>query len=151
MDKVTSQQRSEIMRQIKSSGTALEREVQKVLRRQKVYFAKNVKSIIGNPDIVFRRKKVLVFIDSCFWHGCSDHCRLPTSRIDYWHDKIARNKKRDDYVNKELKQKGWKILRFWEHELRGNFDGCIKTILKKAKPNRVSQPHEPISWITEEE
>jgi DNA mismatch endonuclease (patch repair protein) len=133
VDKVTSQQRSEIMRQVKSTGTSLERLVQKALRHHRVYFAKNVKSIVGNPDLVFRRKKLLVFIDSCFWHGCPEHCRVPSSRTEYWHNKISRNKQRDKHVNLALKQEGWKILRFWEHELNDNFDSCVSLILQENK------------------
>lgn len=72
----------------------------------------------GKPDFVFRRERVAVFVDGCFWHGCRRHCRMPKSRLDFWRPKIARNKRRDLEVNRILRAMGWRVLRVWEHDLR---------------------------------
>jgi len=117
------------MQNIRSSGSVAERMFMKELRRQKIYFAKNVKSLVGKPDVVFRRKKIAVFIDSDFWHGNPKLFRMPKTNIDYWRNKICTNINRDKKVNKELKFQGWTILRFWEYDVRRKLDGCISKLM----------------------
>lgn len=72
----------------------------------------------------------MVFIDSDFWHGHPQRCTMPKTNIEYWKDKIASNRKRDRYVNRNLKEKGWKVIRIWEYDIKKNFDKCVKRILK---------------------
>lgn len=67
-------------------------------------------------DIVFTRVKVAVFIDGCFWHGCPEHATMPRTNAEYWEPKLARNKARDAEVTCLLREHGWTVLRFWEHE-----------------------------------
>ncbi|MFF7291047.1 very short patch repair endonuclease [Microbacterium sp. NPDC008134] len=67
-------------------------------------------------DIVFTRRRIVVFIDGCFWHGCPDHAALPKSNTGYWLPKLQRNIERDLETNMMLENAGWKVLRFWEHE-----------------------------------
>ena len=129
MDNLTKEQRRKNMQNIRSSGSVAERMFMKELRRQKIYFAKNVKSLVGKPDVVFRRKKIAVFIDSDFWHGNPKLFRMPKTNIDYWRNKICTNINRDKKVNKELKFQGWTILRFWEYDVRRKLDGCISKLM----------------------
>lgn len=75
-------------------------------------------TVFGKPDFIFRAQKLAVFVDGCFWHGCRYHCRLPASNESYWHPKILRNQLRDKSVTRELRKRGWRVLRIWEHELR---------------------------------
>ena len=103
------------------------------LKRRKVYFASYVDSIIGKPDIVFRRKKIAVFIDSDFWHGHPKRCIMPKTNIDYWLNKIARNRKRDKEVNCILEKDGWDVIRLWEYNVKNRFDKCINIILNALK------------------
>lgn len=130
MDNLTISQRRKNMQNICSTGTTPEIVIMRALRRQNIYFTKNVKSIIGKPDIVFRRKKIVVFIDSDFWHVHPRRFIMPQSNKRYWKEKIRRNKERDSEVNKELKKTGWKVIRIWEHDVKHNTDKCIKKILK---------------------
>ena len=130
MDNLTRVQRRKNMQNIRSTGTAPETLVMLALQRQNVYFAKNVQSIIGKPDIVFRRKKTAVFIDSDFWHMHPERFIMPKSNRVYWKDKVRRNKERDNEVNKKLKEAGWKVIRIWEYDTKRNIDKCIKKILK---------------------
>jgi DNA mismatch endonuclease, patch repair protein len=67
-------------------------------------------------DIVFPRQRLAVFIDGCYWHGCPEHCRMPTRNAEYWEAKIARNRARDTRVTKSLTDSDWRVLRIWEHE-----------------------------------
>ena len=91
-------------------------------------YRKNNSTLFGKPDISIVSKKIVVFIDSCFWHGCSEHLRIPHSNNDYWNNKIERNKKRDQIVIAYYKEKEWKILRFWEHQIKDNLEEVIKQI-----------------------
>ncbi len=117
------------MRNIRSIGTTPERMVMRELRKRKIYFAKHVAKIAGKPDIVFRRKKVIVFIDSDFWHGHPGQYTMPKTNVDYWCSKIARNKERDIHVTTELQKEGWTVIRLWEHDIKKDFDNCINTII----------------------
>ncbi len=67
-------------------------------------------------DLVFRRDKIAVFLDGCFWHGCPEHYTQPATNFEYWSAKISGNIERDKDTNARLEQAGWTVLRFWEHE-----------------------------------
>lgn len=70
------------------------------------------------PDFVFRKERVAVFVDGCFWHGCPKHCRMPAGNRAFWRKKLTANRERDRRVNRELRRAGWRVVRIWEHELR---------------------------------
>jgi DNA mismatch endonuclease (patch repair protein) len=86
--------------------------------------------LLGNPDFVFPKARLVIFVDGCFWHGCETHCRIPESNREYWADKINRNVKRDKRMTKEIQKKKWVVIRIWEHDLKS--DNYIK-ILEKIK------------------
>lgn len=67
------------------------------------------------PDIVFTRRKVAIFVDGCFWHGCPLHGRQPKVNDWYWGPKLARNRERDEASNRALLDAGWSVTRVWEH------------------------------------
>jgi len=67
-------------------------------------------------DMVFTRTRVAVFIDGCFWHGCPDHHRPARTNAEFWSAKVAGNRERDARTNALLRDAGWTVLRFWEHE-----------------------------------
>lgn len=67
-------------------------------------------------DLVFRRQRVAVFVDGCYWHGCPEHYRGPATNPGYWSGKIARNRERDADTDAKLRQAGWSPVRIWEHE-----------------------------------
>jgi DNA mismatch endonuclease (patch repair protein) len=79
--------------------------------RFRVYYGKE------RIDIAFPSRKLAVFVDGCFWHGCPLHSHLPKSHEDYWHPKLKKNMERDEAKNKRLEIDGWRVLRVWEHEL----------------------------------
>ncbi|NLW30019.1 MAG: very short patch repair endonuclease [Fibrobacter sp.] len=130
MDNLTKEQRRKNMTRIRSQNTKPERIIEQELKRRKIYFAKQVKTIIGKPDIVFRRKKVIVFIDSDFWHGHPKRYIKPKTNPEYWVPKIEKNVERDKKVNKELKKCGWKVIRLWEYDIKKDLNGCVRKILK---------------------
>jgi DNA mismatch endonuclease, patch repair protein len=67
-------------------------------------------------DLVFTRKRVVVFVDGCFWHGCPDHSTRPKNNADWWAQKLAANMGRDLRNTVALQQFGWTVVRVWEHE-----------------------------------
>lgn len=118
------------MQHIRSTGTTPERTVMKELKKRRIYFAAYVSKITGKPDIVFRRKKVAVFIDSDFWHGHPKRCVMPKTNPNYWKKKIEGNRKRDKFVNAELKNNGWMVIRLWEYDIKHSFEKSFQKVLK---------------------
>lgn len=131
MDNLTKAQRKKNMQNIRSNNTAPERLIMQELRRRRIYFAHHVKSLTGKPDIVFRRKKIVVFIDSDFWHGHPARYIKPKSNRKYWLAKIRRNKERDAEVNTILKKSGWKVIRIWEADIKRSIERCVKKVLRQ--------------------
>ena len=99
------------------------------LGKAKLRYKKHVSYLPGKPDIAFVDKKVVVFVDSCFWHGCRWHGTMPTSNKKFWMKKILANKERDKKTNLEYKKMGWKAIRFWEHALKNKGDEPINKIM----------------------
>lgn len=105
------------MSKVKSKGSKIEDVFAKILRAHGFSFTRNAAKYFGKPDFVLKKYKAVIFIDSCFWHGCKKHCRIPTVRRKYWVEKIARNVVRDKEVGRYYKKSGRKIFRIWEHNL----------------------------------
>ena len=127
-DNVSPQKRSQIMRKIKSKNTKLENRIISDLWKAGFRFRRNVSSLKGKPDIAIKKYKIVIFIDSCFWHGCSEHCRMPSSNKLYWEKKIKRNIERDKEVTNFYQEKRWYILRIWEHELKNDYKNILNRI-----------------------
>jgi DNA mismatch endonuclease (patch repair protein) len=70
----------------------------------------------SRADLVFRRRKVAVFVDGCFWHGCAAHGTRPRTNGAWWREKIKRNVDRDRRLDAQLAAAGWTVLRVWEHD-----------------------------------
>jgi DNA mismatch endonuclease (patch repair protein) len=129
MDTISKEKRSLVMARVRSKHTKFERAVADGLKKFGKSFTQHA-DVFGKPDIVSRKKKVAIFLDSCFWHGCRWHCRTPKSKRSYWLSKIERNKTRAKIVNKKLRKDGWYVARFWEHQFQDDFDKSIKKVKK---------------------
>lgn len=119
MDRITAIRRSENMRRIKSTHTAPEQAVGKLVRALGCRFLLHDCTLPGKPDIVFPRRHKVIFVHGCFWHQhtrCKEG-RLPHSRQDYWKPKLNRNVDRDKKNRRELRKLGWATLIVWECEL----------------------------------
>lgn len=112
--------RSRTMSAVRSSNTTPERLLRAALHRAGVRFrlgqTVQLDTRTVRPDLVFRQRRVAVFVDGCFWHRCPEHFRMPASNIEYWKPKIARNVSRDSQTDSELRDAGWAVIRIWEHE-----------------------------------
>jgi len=94
--------------------------LQKMLRQRGLRFAPDcapIASLNRKADMVFRRLKVAVFVDGCFWHGCPDHVTWPRNNSAWWRRKIQRNVERDRDTNRRLRAAGWTVIRIWEHQV----------------------------------
>ena len=129
MDTFSKQKRSEIMSRIKNKDSGIETLFRKELWRNGFRYRKNSGKYFGKPDVVLKKYKSVVFIDSCFWHGCKEHCRMPKSNRAYWNKKIQGNRKRDKSVNKDLRKEGWLVVRIWEHDVLHHLQSVIKKII----------------------
>ncbi|MFJ4998636.1 very short patch repair endonuclease [Microbacterium sp. NPDC088619] len=84
-------------------------------------------------DMLFRRARVTVLIDGCFWHGCPEHHQPPKSNAAFWSDKISTNRARDAQTTDSLTRRGWLVLRFWEHEIRADVDAVAARIIHSVR------------------
>jgi DNA mismatch endonuclease, patch repair protein len=117
-DNVSPEKRSEIMRAVKGRGNKdTELVLAHLLRQSKITGWRRSQPVFGKPDFIFPKHKFAIFVDGCFWHGCSKHCRMPKGNNAYWEQKITSNKTRDLLVTRTLRSQGWRVLRIWEHEL----------------------------------
>ena len=80
-------------------------------------------------DIVFTRRRIVVFIDGCFWHRCPQHATFPHRNSEYWLPKLQRNWERDRESDCLLRSAGWMVIRFWEHEDPVSIVSTIKGLL----------------------
>ncbi len=92
------------------------------------------------PDMVFVGAKLAVFVDGCFWHGCPLHSVMPKNNRHFWEQKLRRNRERDVENTQWLEAEGWRVLRFWEHEIEASPTDCARRIaamLGKAKDKKA--------------
>ncbi|MBU2614971.1 MAG: very short patch repair endonuclease [Elusimicrobia bacterium] len=118
----TTEQRSRNMAAIRGRGNkSTEVALAKIFRRNGITgWQRHYRRFPGLPDFTFAKHKIVVFVDGCFWHGCKIHYKSPSTRRKFWSDKITKNKQRDRKISAYYKQKGWKVLRIWEHQIKKN-------------------------------
>lgn len=138
-DKFSKQKRSEIMSKVRNKDSKMEITLRKELWKAGYRYRKNSNKHFGKPDIVLANLKTVIFVDSCFWHGCKEHGSMPETRREFWEAKIARNKERDKEVTRHYKDKGWTVIRIWEHEIKKNFDKTVEKILNKLDKTNNNQ------------
>lgn len=115
MDHLTKVQRSELMSKIRGKHTKPEIMVRRFVWGSGYRYRLHGKNLPGTPDLVFKSKWKVIFVNGCFWHG--HRCRgnkLPKTRTAFWKAKIARNKKRDSASVSALRRAGWRCLTVWE-------------------------------------
>jgi len=131
------------MKHIKAKDTAIEMILRKALWKKGYRYRKNYKSLPGHPDIVLTKYKIAIFCDGEFFHGKDWEemkVRLQKSNnSEYWIRKIARNMERDEEANKQLRNLGWSVLRFWGKDIKKDLNGCIKTIEEHIFYNKTGR------------
>lgn len=122
--------RSRLMGRIRSKGNqSTEQSFRLALVRAGVRgWVLHPKSVFGTPDFFFPEEKVAVFIDGCFWHGCSRCGHVPRTRPAFWRLKFERNRSRSELVRIKLRRLGMKTIRFWEHEVKNRPERSVKKL-----------------------
>jgi DNA mismatch endonuclease (patch repair protein) len=140
-DVFTKAKRSAVMSRIRGHGNKdTELALMKLFRQHRITGWRRNQKVFGKPDFIFRLQKIAVFVDGCFWHGCPRCYRKPKSNRKFWENKITRNRRRDREVGRKLRNAGWRVIRFWQHELAKKGDMCARKIesakQKNARPFR---------------
>lgn len=118
-DTFTKEQRSEIMRKVKSNrNKSTELKLIQFFKTHKIIGWRRTFKLFGKPDFVFPKQRVAIFVDGCFWHGHNCRNTKPKDNHEYWQQKIERNKRRDKEVTQVLTDKNWSVIRLWECDLK---------------------------------
>jgi DNA mismatch endonuclease, patch repair protein len=136
-DVFTKSKRSAVMARIRSRGNKdTELVLMRLFRRHGISGWRRHQAVFGRPDFVFRKFKLAVFVDGCFWHGCPRHATQPKNNRLFWRKKFLRNKARDQIVNRTLRRKEWRVVRIWEHDLR-NVERTMDRIRREIRMVRA--------------
>jgi DNA mismatch endonuclease (patch repair protein) len=126
-DNWSAETRSRLMSRVRTANTAPEVALRRALWRGGVRgWRLHTKDLPGRPDVVFRRKRVAIFVDGAFWHGHPDYYWGQSGA--FWDEKIARNRQRDERVDQNLKAMGWTVLRIWDFEVDHDPDACAERV-----------------------
>ena len=137
-DTISSDRRSKIMSHIKSKDTSIEMMVRRRLFALGYRYRVNYKALPGKPYIVFTKKKVVVFIHGCYWHGhdCgSRYAHTSKSNKNYWGPKIQRTQQRDQEHIIELESLGWEVIVLWECQIKDHFEQTIDNLMSIIRNN----------------
>jgi len=137
MDTVSPGERSRIMARVRSHATAPEKIVRKLVYSMGYRYRLNRRDLPGCPDLTITSRRKVIFVHGCFWHqhSCTRGARVPSSRVEYWGPKLARNRQRDAVNLRRLKNLGWSPVVIWECELK--HPGRVE---KKLRTRLASRP-----------
>lgn len=128
------------MAKVCQKGTGAEIALRRELYRIGMSYRVDIE-VLKNPrrvaDIAFPAKRIAVFVDGCFWHGCPEHATWPKQNAEFWRNKIETNRLRDADTDKRLEAIGWKVVRVWEHESPVTAAKVISKLVAEAKTERV--------------
>ena len=133
-DVLTAAKRSQVMSRIRARDTGLERRVRAALTRLGVRYRLHVKALPGRPDIVVRKRRLVIEVRGCFWHS-HPGCRLakvPLTNRNYWVPKLQATSQRDAGNLSALQEDGWRVLILWQCELTGMTDDELTKRLVRA-------------------
>jgi DNA (cytosine-5)-methyltransferase 1 len=154
-----SQQRSEIMRRVRSSDTSPEVHFRKALWNKGYRYSLHKKGLPGKPDVVLTGHRLAIFVDGDFWHGGQWSKRKLTALEEqfantasqhYWLKKIRSNMQRDAVVTSTLLKKKWKVLRLWESNIKKDIEGCVQMAIEAIdKGGNMSYSLLPMKTVAE--
>lgn len=135
-DRVSAETRSGIMSSVRSKNTKPEISVRRILYKAGLRYRIHDGTLPGIPDISNKSKRLAIFVDGCFWHGCVICRTLPKTNVDFWRSKIDGNRRRRSKVKKELQVLGFDVVEIWEHEAEDTEVILEKINRKTEEPQR---------------
>src|SRR5437763_15673076 len=134
----TSPQALRRMKSQRQRDTAAEKLVRSLLHRSGFRFRVQypLPNLRRRADVAFPRLRVAVFIDGCFWHGCPEHGTWPKENASWWREKLERNQRRDRETNDRLRDAGWLVLRFWDHDDPETASSVVVQVLSERTASR---------------
>ena len=134
MGKAVPLTRSEVMARIRGRDTSPELALRKELHARGARFRVEYRIPgVGRVDIAFTRRRLAIFVDGCFWHGCPEHGVMPKSNVAFWRDKLDGTRARDAKQVLVLQAMGWSVIRVWEHDLESDLASVTRTVLEVLK------------------
>ena len=115
-DSVSKEARHRIMSSIRSKDTRPELAVRRVLYGLGFRYRVHDKTLPGTPDLSNKRRKIAIFVDGCFWHGCPTCYVEPKTNTRFWREKVSKNRARRESVLSSLKAQGFRVVEIWEHD-----------------------------------
>ncbi|WP_092605177.1 very short patch repair endonuclease [Janthinobacterium sp. YR213] len=135
--------RSAQMARIKSRDTKLEMSVRRALHAAGLRYRLHAKDLAGRPDIVFRSRRIVLFVHGCFWHLHPDpNCRLarmPKSKLDFWRPKLEGNRLRDGKNRSTLEAEGWTVIEVWECEINSDYLQQLIAVVLASNPSGTAR------------
>lgn len=128
-DRISPQRRSANMSAIRSTDTSPELMLRRELWRRGLRYRLRRRVVGTRPDIVFSGRRIAVFVDGCFWHGCPVHYRPPVGNASYWSAKIEGNCARDRRNDAALAGDGWRAVHLWECEVRADVSAAAELVI----------------------
>ena len=124
------EQRSAVMRAVGREDTPAEVNIRRALWHEGVRYRTHRPTAGAKPDICVVAARVAIFVDGCFWDGCPKHYTSPEANAEFWRRKLERNQARDRRNDRDLREAGWEVLRFWECEVNENLEEVVKKVRK---------------------
>lgn len=137
----SSERVAKVIRAVPARDTKPEVALRSALHRMGCRFHKDTAPVPRKQckvDIVFVKRKVCVFVDGCFWHGCPEHYRTPKTNSEWWDEKIQDNAARDIRKTQDLIDDEWLVLRFWEHDIARSLDSCVQRVLQELESSGIA-------------
>lgn len=137
--------RSQVMSRIRGRNTAPEQMLRSAVWARGLRYRLHTRTPVGRPDLVFAGRKVAIFIDGCFWHGCPEHYVSPRSRRRFWSAKLRENVERDRKQTLQLEASGWRVCRLWECDVVERLNDAAGQV-ERAVAGQIWKPS--ASWRT---
>jgi DNA mismatch endonuclease, patch repair protein len=136
--------RSQIMSRVRGRGNkSTEQKLAALFKKADIKGWRRHLPLPGTPDFAFPKLRLAIFVDGCFWHGCPRCYTRPATNRDFWDKKLRDNCARDRRVNRELRSKGWRVIRIWAHSLK-----IREATLAKRFTNIVKMRHAELASTT---
>nr|VFJ88185.1 MAG: T/G mismatch-specific endonuclease [Candidatus Kentron sp. H]VFJ90197.1 MAG: T/G mismatch-specific endonuclease [Candidatus Kentron sp. H]VFJ96564.1 MAG: T/G mismatch-specific endonuclease [Candidatus Kentron sp. H] len=135
IDRLTPEQRRLCMSRVRGRDTKPELLLRKALWARGARYRLHA-GLPGKPDLVFPGKRLAVFVDGCFWHGCPIHGGIPATNRAFWEKKLGDNVARDRRMDAKLAEMGWRVLRIWAHEIKQDTGAVVEKVMT-ATPSGI--------------